>query len=140
MKICNTCNIEKNETAFTWKGGRSKQRSAKCSACKSKVKRANNPTHERGKNLKRKYGLSLLDYNNLLTDQNGLCKICGNPETNKFKNGKIKPLCVDHCHDNQTVRGLLCSNCNTGLGLFRDNSGLLGRAILYLKQTKSDKN
>jgi len=57
---------------------------------------------------------------------NGVCDICGEPP-----NGMT--LAVDHCHDTMILRGLLCSNCNVGLGMFEDNPELLRRAIKYLK-------
>jgi hypothetical protein len=61
-----------------------------------------------------KYGLSPADFDRMAIEQNGLCAIC-----------RRKPqrwLCVDHCHTTNKVRGLLCDNCNTALGLLDDNS------------------
>ena len=79
----------------------------------------------RKNHLKNKYGLTIEDYDTMMEEQGGACKICGSPP-----NGK--PLHVDHCHNEGHVRGLLCSNCNTGLGMFRDSVELMQNAIEYL--------
>lgn len=60
----------------------------------------------------------------MLHDQDNLCKCCGDE--------LILPH-VDHCHISGKVRGLLCNNCNTGLGLFRDDKNRLLLAITYLE-------
>lgn len=80
--------------------------------------------------LKRAYGMTLEEYEALLRAQEGKCAICG--ETC----GTGQHLSVDHCHDTNAVRGLLCRNCNRGLGLFQDRPDLLGRAHEYLKKFK----
>lgn len=76
-------------------------------------------------NLRYRYGIELEEYEQMLEDQGGTCYICDNPP------GKYR-LSVDHCHESGTVRGLLCHDCNHGLGKFKDNIGLLFRAIKYL--------
>lgn len=62
----------------------------------------------------------------LLTAQGGACLLCGN------QNGS-KRLAVDHCHNTSKVRGLLCTNCNVGIGMFRHDPELLEKAKNYLK-------
>ncbi len=80
-----------------------------------------------------KYGLTLDQYKIMHNTQNGLCKICGNCETALQPNGsEIKDLCIDHCHKTNKIRGLLCHNCNAGLGHFFDNVNSLKSAIEYL--------
>jgi len=74
-----------------------------------------------------KYNLTIDGYNQLLIEQNGCCKICGRHQT-KLK----KKLVVDHCHRTGKVRGLLCYNCNLGIGLLFDNQTILQSAINYL--------
>lgn len=76
----------------------------------------------RRKRLKYKYGISLENYDWLLKEQEEKCKICGNKTE----------LVVDHCHKSSRVRGLLCNQCNTGLGCFKDNPESLLKAIEYL--------
>jgi hypothetical protein len=60
------------------------------------------------------------------------CDICGELEQHKLKWGGRKALARDHCHKTNRQRGFLCSNCNAGLGFFRDDPLLLGKAIDYL--------
>lgn len=81
----------------------------------------------------RRTGCTFEQYQKLFENQNGVCAICGQPETRKFR-GKITRLHIDHCHTTKKVRGLLCSACNVGLGLFKHNSILLERAAEYLNQ------
>jgi len=86
--------------------------------------------------LKRMFGIDLNDYNNLLFEQNGVCAICKLPEKGKRRLTEPKALAVDHCHVTGKIRGLLCSECNKGIGLFNDNIELLYTALLYLKNEK----
>ena len=83
--------------------------------------------------IKKKYGVTADQYEELFEQQKGLCKICGKPETTTHRNGKPFSLAVDHCHRTKKVRGLLCHLCNRGLGFFQDNVELLESAIRYLK-------
>lgn len=78
--------------------------------------------------LIKNYGITLDDYNQLRVEQNYCCKICEKHES-LFK----KSLFVDHCHITQVVRGLLCYNCNSGLGFLDDDIDLISSAIQYLK-------
>jgi hypothetical protein len=88
--------------------------------------------HQRDRSLKRIYGISIEDYNLLFTNQDGSCAIC------KIHQSKLKrPLDVDHDHETGKVRGLLCSNCNTSLGLLKDSTELLSHAIKYLEKNKN---
>lgn len=77
------------------------------------------------------YGITQEAYDALLAQQNGVCAICGNPETVIIR-GTLCPLSVDHDHDTGKIRGLLCSTCNAALGLFKDNIENLSNAIDYL--------
>lgn len=81
--------------------------------------------------LKKKYGITLNDYNSMLESQNFVCAICKRPERLSFK-GKTKAMCVDHCHKTGKVRGLLCDACNNGIAKFEDDVEYLKSAILYL--------
>ena len=90
-----------------------------------------NPTYARDMQLRRTYGITLSDYNDLLSVQNGVCALCGKaPKPDAKRNQKI--LHVDHKHDTGKVRGLLCSNCNRGLGMLGDDPVLLARASQYV--------
>jgi hypothetical protein len=71
-----------------------------------------------------RYGITQEEFDQLMVEQDGACAICVNPF--------ILAPHVDHCHATGSVRGLLCTNCNTGLGKFRDSVENLQRAIAYL--------
>lgn len=62
--------------------------------------------------------------------QGGRCAICEN-------NLEIDKLNVDHCHTTNKIRGLLCDQCNYGLGNFKDNVSTLTKAIKYLNENKT---
>src|SRR5687768_13778244 len=65
--------------------------------------------------LRRRFGITIEQYEQLLEAQGGVCGICGRPP------GKLR-LAVDHNHETGEVRGLLCSDCNTAIGLLRENA------------------
>lgn len=79
--------------------------------------------------LAREYGISLELYKAINKEQNGVCAICFNAPENKR-------LAVDHDHQTNKVRGLLCYSCNTALGLMKDNFTLFENAIKYLKYSQ----
>lgn len=83
---------------------------------------------ERRHALKRKYGLTVEQYEALSAAQNHSCAICKTHRDTQRKGN----LVVDHCHDSSAVRGLLCNDCNRALGLFRDSSDNVARAAKYL--------
>lgn len=96
-----------------------------------KARAANADAHANSYLLKR-YGITLETYREQLSKQNNVCAICKQPETAVIKNKRIA-MPVDHCHKTGKTRGLLCTKCNRGLGLFRDNPDILENAIEYLK-------
>ena len=80
---------------------------------------------------KKKYKIGLSDYNDLLEKQEYKCAICETSlELGYGARSKNRP-CVDHCHTTNEVRGILCSNCNASLGLFKDSITMLNKAIKY---------
>jgi Recombination endonuclease VII len=80
----------------------------------------------RSRRLYATYGITLAEYAFLLKQQGGVCLICQVPHRPEH------PLVVDHNHVTMRVRGLLCSECNTGIGLLGDNPVTLQHAIAYL--------
>jgi len=96
-------------------------------AIKQKTKSYYKPMRK-GINMKAKYGLNTEIYNKILIEQNECCAICNVHQSN-FK----KSLHIDHNHNTNKLRGLLCHNCNIALGLFQDSSELLLKASEYLK-------
>lgn len=82
--------------------------------------------------LLKKHGLTWTLYEEMLVDQGGKCAIC-RIDTPTGKHGSLH---IDHCHTTLKVRGLLCHNCNSGLGHFRDSVDALKRAIAYLETSR----
>lgn len=72
--------------------------------------------------VKRKYGLTLEQVEQMRSTQKGVCRICL----------QQKPLCVDHCHKTGRVRGLLCNRCNRAIGLLNDDFSTLIRAANHV--------
>ncbi len=98
--------------------------------------RAANPELYREQFLKKKYGVTAAWYEAKLTEQGGVCAICKQPETvTRRGTGFVRQLAIDHCHTAGHVRGLLCTNCNNGLGSFKDSPALLLAASENLKPT-----
>lgn len=84
---------------------------------------------------KKKYNISSYELQMMLERQGDMCAIC-HKEINR------DTCCVDHDHNtldpnDESVRGLLCNNCNLGLGHFKDDIVILESAIRYLKERKS---
>ena len=80
--------------------------------------------------LLKNYGIYLEQYENILNQQNGVCAICKKVQTKRR-------LAVDHDHVTGLVRGLLCTSCNVGLGLLKDDCTLLNEAIKYLTKHRA---
>ena len=78
------------------------------------------------KKLWNKYRLRMETFEKMMEEQNQVCAICKNPCKNNER------LSVDHCHNTGAVRGLLCNNCNTGIGMLNDDPDLVRRAFEYL--------
>jgi len=81
----------------------------------------------RDRELQKNYGISLAQRNQLLEEQGGGCAICGATEDLTGKE-----LAVDHCHRTEIVRGILCSLCNTGIGMLGDDSQSVEKDLKYL--------
>ena len=82
------------------------------------------PSERRNRRLENLYGITAEQYRNMYNQQDGRCAICGKKEDK---------LHVDHSHENGNVRGLLCGNCNRGIGIMQDDISVLSSAIKYLK-------
>jgi DNA-directed RNA polymerase subunit RPC12/RpoP len=135
MKRCSKCGEVKPLEDFHVKRIAEDGRQVKCKDCSRVIAkeryatklRFNTTDEKRSRHLKTKYRLTLDDYNALLIRQGYVCAICGQDD-----NGR--ELSVDHCHSTNKVRGLLCHNCNVGIGHFKDNQNLLLLAIDYLRK------
>lgn len=139
-KTCKVCQTEKSVTDFhSHKSCRNGVR-PECKDCfnekstvRSQLYRNSYPVKRHATILKHKYGISYLEFENLLKSQNCKCKICKTPDPGKYK----KYFSVDHCHKTNEIRGLLCHTCNVGLGSFKDRIELLAEAINYLKEANN---
>lgn len=134
-------NVRWREGVFVAEKYESKEalKKARQEARKQKARSEHNPAKHRENLLKKMYGLTVSEYEEMFRKQNGVCAICKKPETrtSTYKGvTKIRPLCVDHCHNSRKVRELLCSHCNTALGLFEDRIDLFETAIEYIRRHK----
>lgn len=107
-----------------------------CSECKlmrMRSDRAKNPQkylqYYKTCNRRRNYNLEPHEYNKLMEDSNNLCMICKEPP-------KTKSLHIDHDHKTGKVRGLLCHGCNTAIGLMKEDTNILQKAINYLNNSQ----
>ena len=78
--------------------------------------------------IKRRYGITVDQYETLYAEQNGVCAICLKKCPSRERLG------VDHCHSTMKVRGLLCVKCNNAVGLFNDDPIIARRAADYLSK------
>ena len=120
---CFRCGKKKPLAAFGRDRSRRQGRTYDCKQCR---RHAHDPRIKHDRNLRQLYGITVDQYEALLEAQGGVCGICGDICATGRK------LAVDHDHDTGLVRGLLCANCNIGVGYFKNNSRLLRKAIKYL--------
>lgn len=92
----------------------------------------------RSMHLKRTYGLTVEEYDQMYQEQKGVCACCGQPETTRTGRTKrtelIPALHVDHCHATGAVRGLLCSGCNTALGSLKEDPDRIKALLKYVEE------
>jgi hypothetical protein len=135
MKTCTGCHKDKPLSEFRWANKEKTRRRGECKTCCSDKEKARKEKWLREKpeewakarrdaSIKHKYGVTAAQFDAMLLVQQGLCAICGEEMDNPY---------VDHCHSTNEVRGLLCNYCNTGLGMFKDNTDNLLSAIKYLE-------
>jgi hypothetical protein len=151
MKTCSKCREAKRESDFTRNATKPDGLDVHCRACKRTRNRhwrdahseslkqyyadyrAAHPNHGRDSHLKRKYGLGgVAAFDSMLVTQGGRCAICGTD-----KPGGAGTFSVDHDHTTGAVRGLLCTNCNQGIGHLKDDIAILQAALEYLKRFSS---
>jgi hypothetical protein len=142
-KTCCICGERKHFDLFYNFKNKSDNKSYRCKSCDDKAKKKwsdSNPERAyrsmRERNLKARFGMTLEDYEKLLREQGGKCAICEATENNTVGERKDWNFAVDHDHETGKVRGLLCNNCNRGLGLLRDSEELLRKAANYIEQFK----
>ncbi len=127
MKRCPACTevkvveeFPRNRSALGGRGGYCKL----CHNAKGKATYTRLYGGTRHYHLQRRYGISAARVDDLVSQQSGVCAI-----------GQEAPAAhVDHEHLTGKVRGVLCFNCNGGLGQFRDRPDVLKRAVAYLEE------
>ena len=142
VRKCSRCGVEQPDEQFrTRPTNRPAERSSFCITCaraeRNKWQREwqrKNPEKARNIELKRRHGITSEDYDEVFVEQGGICAVCRRPPGSVGTGQKSKgTLAVDHCHKTGTFRGLLCTNCNLGLGSFFENPDLLLSAAAYIK-------
>ena len=161
MNLCLKCGAKKHHTEFDADASRATGCASSCKACKAKYNkkrwkrirkkelvrlkkyrdehrdelnqycrdwRKKNPRYALAADLKECYGMTIEEYEQRVDDQKGCCAICRKPPKNQRR------LHVDHCHKTGKVRKLLCTRCNTSLGMMQDNVQNLQNAIIYLQE------
>lgn len=98
--------------------------------------RKRNPDKAKNIDLKKQFGITLMQYNQMLLEQKGVCAICSKPSTTLAPDGGPVRLAVDHDHETGKIRGLLCHHCNKGIGCLNDSVDILKKAIDYLNNSK----
>ena len=128
MKRCSHCHCVKPVRAFHNDRRQKDGKARECRACASKRVRSRSSAQNRAYNLKSKHGITLADYERMLSQQGGKCAICGSlsPGQNETH------FHVDHDHLTGRVRGFLCERCNVGIGYFDDPAGFEA-AAQYLR-------
>lgn len=150
---CSSCKADLPQSDFEPSPGRRPfGLSSLCKTCNRKRKKDFgkktywnlSPEERELRNRKRnlqKFGMTIEQYNEMLESQNHLCSICQKPEVVKHHStGKPSRLVVDHNHATNTVRGLLCTKCNKGIGLLGDDPENLIRAAEYLRDSSCESN
>ena len=141
MKQCRSCGVEKPYKAFSKDKNRKDGFGFYCKECVNAKARAayeqkrQDPEwyrlqqeKERDRHLRRTFGITSEEYDQMLHSQGGKCAIC---HTTECKSGVA--FAVDHCHATGQIRGLLCRDCNTSLGKFNDDIRILRQAVRYLE-------
>jgi hypothetical protein len=136
VKICTKCKKVKDISNFSKKNakGRKPGLQPRCKACSIEdVNEWREKTGEDGLKdfyYKRTYDMSLEDFNKTFIKQDGKCPLCYKQLNLRGTSGDR--AVVDHCHKSGKVRGILCNECNRGLGYFKDNTMALLNAAAYL--------
>ncbi len=145
-KKCTICGESKLLTYFNKvinrNGTKAKYCSSECKKCFNKKRREGewrrsssrrrkyyleNREKSKNKELIKTYGITLKEFNEMRKRQDYLCLIC-----EKHESDSNKGLHIDHCHESNKVRGLLCNSCNLAIGQLKHNVTIMNKAIKYL--------
>ncbi len=135
MATCNGCQVDRDASEYH------PSRPDKCKPCLAAAQRAYRKKRPKGYwqhkdkrySLKKKYGLTLEQYEQMVSDQGGKCAICLQDPNEQYEFESHQLLHVDHCHATGRVRALLCNGCNRALGFINDNHETAIRLASYIK-------
>lgn len=156
MKICTKCKVSKNNDCFRYRKISKDGLNSWCLECESvdrkdrynrlykkkkkiltqeevENKKKSKKVNSKKRMLKYRYDLTMDEYEKMYESQERKCQIC----EVEHKLGGFDGLYVDHCHESNKVRGLLCNKCNSSLGKFNDSIEVLKKAIEYLDKYKN---
>ena len=105
-----------------------------CTRAQQRAYRNKRPDFHRNHNLRQRYGITVADFESILSSQNFTCAICEVEISHALDYKGGKSVAVDHNHETGEVRGILCSGCNLVLGHARESTEVLYRAIVYLSE------
>jgi hypothetical protein len=135
FKVCKICKLEKSLNDYYVRKDNGKHK-PNCKSCENEKYSY--------VAMRKKYGLTQADYDKMLSDQNGRCKICGSTgaassETSRrlYKTDKSPTLIIDHDHVTGKVRGLLCRLCNTAIAYLKDDLQNFRNAMAYVENSKN---
>lgn len=140
-KMCRKCNMFKSRKLFYVHSNRADGLQVYCKKCTQREKKVKKTEynevmrrwynkHGYKKIAAKLYGITVADYEQLLEYAGNRCQICLGVNSNKRR------LSVDHNHETGVIRGILCTNCNTGLGAFGDSIDRIELAINYLRSNQ----
>jgi hypothetical protein len=153
-RACSTCKVVKPLGEFHRQKTGTYGRQSRCKPCASKATkdsrkkggetrlakrritdrvRYQDPVRRRQKlnwEFKRRYGITLDEFEEIVAEQDGLCAICKREPVGEGNHGT---LFQDHCHDLDLLRGAVCGPCNSGMGMFGDSIERLRAAADYLE-------
>lgn len=123
LKKCRICGVEKPVDAYYWRKD-AKQHRTECKVCTSDHMTL------------RRVGITFNEMLMLEIRAGGHCECCGS----KLNSSRYTRMAIDHDHVTKKVRGLLCTNCNTAIGLMKDSPLRLRQAAAYLEGSRYSLN
>jgi hypothetical protein len=131
-KVCTRCKLPKDKELFAKNKSQKSGYDTQCLQChceKQQLRREQGLDVEtrRRRELRKRYGITPEDWDRMYDAQLGRCPIC------LITLAEVKKVCVDHDHETGAVRGILCFQCNLGIGSLKDNIDALERAAEYLR-------
>ena len=129
MKQCSKCKQTKSLADFYVNKSTKDGLYYMCKPCSKEYSKSwhiKNSEARVNRNLKNRYGITAAEKQQMILNQNSMCLICSNELKNE------REIHVDHCHETNKIRGILCSKCNLLLGHAKDSIEILKKAIKYL--------